>query len=244
MIAVNEQVTNSVIQQIIEGADIRSAIDSALDEKAGYHKEKRIRGGKATTVNVKNTKRKVHHALTAGQKKAIKKAHSAQANKKRAKSLKKGSKMGLYKEDINIVAEAEEEVAGLAIACPACANANLDVFVDPDGEETDGTVLVCPECGETFVVVSTSELEDEDDDKDDDKDDAEEKAEDAAEDAAEAEVPQDESVETPATAPVAEEAPVAESEDCGDAECDDAECDDTNKACEPEEESGLYFAQE
>ena len=239
MIAVNEQVTNSVIQQIIEGADVRSAIDSALDEKAGYHKEKRIRGGKATTVNVKNTKRKVHHALTAGQKKAIKKAHSAQANKKRVKSLKKGSKMGLYKEGINIVTEAEEEeAAGLVIACPACANANLDVFVDPDGEETDGTVLVCPECGETFVVVSTSELEDEDDDKDDDKDDVEEKAEDAAE----AEVPQDESVETPA--PVAEEAPVAESEDCGDAECDDAECDDANKACEPEEESGLYFAQE
>ena len=243
MANVNANVTDSVIKQIMEGADPRTAIDAALnestkvDEKTGYHKEKRIRDGKAQVVNVKNRKRKVHHALTAGQKKAIKKAHSAAANKKRAKSLKKGAKMGLYKEDINLVAEADEEVQGVVIPCPACDNANLEIFVDPEGEETDGTILVCPECGETFVICSTSELEDEDADED-----AKEE-----EKAAEEEVPQDEAVEQPAQAPVAEEAPV--SEECGDEnkECGDEnkECDGENNECgEPEQESGLYFEAE
>ena len=52
----------------------------------------------------------MHHVLTADQKKAIKKAHSAAANKKRAKSLKKGNKMGLYKEGMEIMSEEEEDI--------------------------------------------------------------------------------------------------------------------------------------
>ena len=142
----NLNMADAVIKQIMEGKTPREAIDMALDEKAGYHKEKRIRDGKPEVVMVKNKKRKVHHTLTAGQKKAIKKAHSASANKKRAKSIKKGAKMGLYKESIEMeqqvadvqadameaqvaeVNEAEEEVvAALEIGCPACAEASLEL---------------------------------------------------------------------------------------------------------------------
>jgi len=237
MANVDTKLTESVIKQIMEGADPRVAIDAALDEKAGYHKEKRIRGGKAQVVNVKNTKRKVHHVLSPEQKKAIKKAHSAQANKKRAKSLKKGAKMGLYKEDIDLqaqVMEAEEdaeveapaaETAGLVLSCPACAEGSLEI-VDGEGEDL---VLVCPACGETFVICSTSEIEDDDDDDDDDdKDDAAEEEAPADEEVpaepAEEEAPQDESCETPET---------CDGEDCDDAECGDPEC-----------ESGLFFAAE
>ncbi len=244
---VNTKLTESVIRQIMEGADPRAAIDSALDEKAGYHKEKRIRGGKATVVNVKNTKRKVHHTLTADQKKAIKKAHSAAANKKRAKSLKKGAKLGLYKESVSIMSEDEAvEATGLILPCPACGNANLEIFTDAEGEDTDGIVLVCPDCGETFVICATSEIEDEEEDdaedeKDDDKDDAEDKEVKGEEDvdAAEKEVPQDEAKVSDENADPVKEATDAEhTDDCED--CKDANCDDG----QPEEESGLFFAQE
>lgn len=226
-----KNLTESVIKQIMEGVDPRAAIDAALDEKAGYHKEKRIRDGKAQTVNVKNTKRKVHHVLTADQKKAIKKAHSAAANKKRAKSLKKGNKMGLYKEGMEIMSEEEEQVIGLTLNCPACGEGALEIFDDPESEN-EGIILVCPNCGETFVVCSTAELEDEkDDDDDEDEKDDEEKAEEEApeeeapaeEAPAEEEAPQDEAVEAPAC----------------DGNCDGEVCDG-----EPEEETGLFFAAE
>ena len=236
----NVNATDSVIRQIMEGVDPRTAIDSVLDEKSGYHKERRIRDGHAEVVNVKNKKRKVHHTLTPDQKKAIKKAHSATANKKRAKSLKKGNKMGLYKEGIEMTNEAEEEVvAGIGIACPACGGA-LEIFADPEAESTD-VVLVCPDCGETYVLCNTSEIEDEEseDNEDDDKDekddaDKEEGAEDAGDaEAAEEEVPQDEAKECDGTG-------------CNGTECDGNECDDQacDGACEPEEESGLFFAAE
>ena len=251
MANVDTKLTESVIKQIMEGADPRVAIDAALDEKAGFHKEKRIRDGKAQVVNVKNSKRKVHHTLTADQKKAIKKAHSAQANKKRAKSLKKGAKMGLYKEgiemeaqvmepeiqeaqvqEVNPVVEAEAEaVAGLVLSCPACAEGSLEI-VDGEGEDL---VLVCPACGETFVICSTSEIEEDDDDDDDDKDESEEEApadeeapaeEEVPAEPADEEAPQDESCETPET-------------------CDDENCDGENcEECAPECESGLFFAAE
>lgn len=210
--------TESVIRKIMEGADPRTAIDTALDEKAGYHKEKRIRDGKAEVVNVKNRKRKVHHTLTPGQKKAIKKAHSAAANKKRAKSIKKGAKMGLYKEGISFMSEAEEEVVqGLSITCPACGEGALEIV---DGEED--LVLVCPECGETFVICATSEIEDDEDDDDDDKDEQEEKAE--AEEPAE-----DAEAEEPAEDEDAEKTEESCDKCGGEEECDD---------------SGLFFAAE
>ena len=258
----NVNLTESVIQQIMEGKTPREAIDMALDEKAGYHKEKRIRDGKAEVVQVKNKKRKVHHALTAGQKKAIKKAHSAAANKKRAKSIKKGAKMGLYKDsvelnadvavaesqemeaqvqEVNAVSEAEEEAAGVVIPCPDCANANLEVI---DGEEEDDLILVCPECGKTYVICDTEEIEDDDDD--DDKDGA------PAEEVPAEEAPAEESVEVEAQAAeaVAEEAPVQE-EECGDPEncdgqeCNEPECGDGENCGEPEnEETGLFFEAE
>lgn len=240
---------DAVIKQIMEGKTPREAIDMALDEKAGYHKEKRIRDGKPEVVMVKNKKRKVHHTLTAGQKKAIKKAHSAAANKRRAKSIKKGAKMGLYKESVEMgqevqaeameaqaevaeVKEAEEEaVAALEIGCPACTEANLELV---DSEEGD-VVLVCPACGETFVLCNTSEIED-DEDGDDDEDEApieEAPAEEPAEEAKE--------VEAEANS-VAEEAPVQE--DCDGEECDGQECSEP-KCGEPEtEETGLFFAVE
>lgn len=243
MANVRTNVTDAVIRQIMEGKDPRAAIDAALDEgtsvteKAGYHKEKRIRGGNAEVVNVKNKKRKVHHALTAGQKKAIKKAHSAAANRKRAKSIKKGAKMGLYKESIDLMAEGdEEEVKGLGIACPSCGEGQLEIFTDPEVEETDGVLLVCPDCGETFVICSTSEIEDDDDKDDDDKDD-DDKKEDAgeapAEEAPAEETPQDESVEV--------------SEKCEGDECTEECGDEKEENCgdgEPQEESGLFFAAE
>ena len=264
----NKTDVQGLIQKIMEGAEPREVIDAAINEKSGYHKEKRIRDGKVATVNVKNTKRKRHVTLTPAQKKAIKKAHSAMANKKRAKSIKKGAAKGLYKESVDAIqvdqameaaaaevqanaaeaiAEAAEDEAPAApaIICPACGGKNVEIFVDPDQEdEVEETVFICPDCGASFVLCSADdeEEEDDDDDKDDDKDDEEAKAE--------AEAPQDESAKVEdAAAPVAEEAPacddapVAEedaAEECGEPEkCDDAECG------EPEDsETGLFFAAE
>ena len=263
MANVNTNLTESVIRQIMEGTDPRVAIDTALDEKAGFHKEKRIRDGKAEIVNVKNRKKKRTKALTAGQKKAIRKAHSAAANRKRGKSLKRGAKMGLYKEGIDLeaqVLEAEEEVdvtveepveapaeeapaeeaACLVIPCAKC-EAALEIFDDPDTDD-EGIILVCPECGAVYTV---DEVDEDDDDDDDDKD--EENAEEPAaeEAAAEEEVPTDESVEI--------------SEGCEGGDCED-ECDPVDPDCDgqecgepspevaeevaPEEESGLFFAVE
>ena len=229
--------TESVIKKIMEGADPRAVINQALDEKSGYHKEKRIRGGKAEVVNVKNRKRKVHHTLTPGQKKAIKKAHSAAANKKRARSIKKGAKMGLYQgkysRDLRFVTEADEEVQGIGITCPACGEGVLEIV---DGEED--LVLVCPECSETFVICSTSEIEDEDDD--DDADEQEEKDDAEQEDAEEApaedaeEPAEEESVEDAEEAPAEDDAEKAE-------ECKKV-CDGDD--CDPTEDSGLFFAAE
>ena len=227
--------TESVIKKIMEGADPRAVINQVLDEKSGYHKEKRIRDGKAEVVNVKNRKRKVHHTLTPGQRKAIKKAHSAAANKKRARSIKKGAKMGLYQgkysRDLRFVTEADEEVQGIGITCPACGEGVLEIV---DGEED--LVLVCPECNETFVICATSEIEDDDDDDDDadeqeEKDDAEqEDAEEPAEEDAE-EAPAEEAAEEPA-----EEEDAEKAEECKKV-CDGDDCD-------PAEVSGLFFAAE
>ena len=231
--------TESVIKQIMEGADPRVAIDQALDEKSGYHKEKRIRDGKAEVVNVKNKKRKVHHTLTPGQKKAIKKAHSAAANKKRAKSIKKGAKMGLYQgkysRDLRFVTEAEEEeLQGIGITCPAGGEGVLEIV---DGE--DDLVLVCPECSETFVICATSEIEDDDDDADE-----QEEKDDAEQEDAEEEAPA-EDVEEPAE----EEAPAEDAEEEEPAEDDAEKAEECKKVCDgdecdPTEESGLFFAAE
>lgn len=95
-----------------------------------------VRDGEVVKKTVKTKKKR----LTAAQKQALakarKKAHTGQAEKHRAKSLKKGRKSGLYEGDDYC-------------ECPECGfTGECDDFEKEDGE------FICPECGASFTYES------------------------------------------------------------------------------------------
>ena len=65
--------------------------------EAAFKKKKVVRGGKSVIVKKKVGKTHLSSAQKSGLKKAQKKAHTGQANRKRAKSRKIGQQKGLYK---------------------------------------------------------------------------------------------------------------------------------------------------
>lgn len=89
-----------------------------------------VRDGKIVKKKVRTgAKPRMSVAQKAALAKARKKAHTAAASKKRAKSLKKGAAAGLHEDDL--------------IVCPECGyegEAN-DFDVDEEGK------YICPECG-------------------------------------------------------------------------------------------------
>ena len=255
----NKTDVQSLIQKIMEGANPREVIDSAVNEKAGYHKEKRVRDGKVTTVNVKNTKRKKHVVLTAAQKRAIKKAHSAQVNKKRGKSLKKGAARGLYKDGVELngeaVAEEQElnatpEVQEVAVSAPEVAPEVQAPVVEAEEEASAPAepVIICPACGgksvEVFVDPETGDEFEETVfvcpdcgasfvlcSADDEEEEGEDEDDEKEDAKADEAVPEDEAAEVaPEASAVAEEAPVAE--ECEG--CDDEDEEDKDACGEPE----------
>lgn len=95
-----------------------------LDEKT----VKVVKDGKVVTKNVSTRKKKLSPAQKAALAKARKKAHSAGANKKRAKSNKIRAAKGMNEGDL--------------ITCPEC-----DFEGEYDEYDVEDGVLICPECG-------------------------------------------------------------------------------------------------
>lgn len=97
-----------------------------------------VRDGEVVTKKVPTKKKRLSSAQKAALAKARKKAHSSSANKQRAKSIKKRSKMGLGEED--------------EFVCTECGySGEYDDF----SEDSDGN-LVCPECGAIVEAYSKS----------------------------------------------------------------------------------------
>jgi rubrerythrin len=112
----------SALDEAEEGCPVCGSDD--LDEKT----VKVVKDGKVVKKNVATRKKKLSAAQKAALAKARKKAHSAGAQKKRAKSMSIRSKKGMNEED--------------TIVCPDCGfEGEYDEYDKEDG------ALICPECG-------------------------------------------------------------------------------------------------
>lgn len=103
-----------------------------------------VRDGKVVKKKVRTgAKPRLSAAQKAALAKARKKAHTASANKQRAKSMKKGAKAGLHEED--------------EIECTECGYTGEydDFSIDKDGN------LICPDCGAVITVNESSGTTDE-----------------------------------------------------------------------------------
>lgn len=112
----------SGLDEAEEGCPVCGSED--LDEKT----VKVVREGKVVKKTVKSKKRRLTPAQKAALAKARKKAHTADANKKRAKSNKVRSKKGMNEDD--------------SITCPECGYEG-----EYDDYDVEDGVLICPECG-------------------------------------------------------------------------------------------------
>lgn len=103
-----------------------------------------VRDGEVVKKKVRTgAKPRLSAAQKAALAKARKKAHTAGANKKRAKSMKKGAKAGLHEED--------------EIECSECGYTGEydDFSLDNDGN------LICPDCGAVIHVNESAGTTDE-----------------------------------------------------------------------------------
>ncbi len=207
--------TKALTKQILEGAEPRDVIATAVDEasvdEASTVTKKEVHGGKI--VKRKHLKVHKHRILSAAQRKAIKKAQ-AMSQKGAAKIKRKKS---LTKRAAALEGEGEEVAQDenyiVDILCPACGHNGMELLDTSDDEETAGVaIFTCPECGEEFVLINSNEAEadEEEADAEEAEDDEEGEGEEAAEEGT------DLGDEDPTTE---EEKP--EEEVCGDEEKED-----------------------
>ena len=110
--------------ELFEGVEVCPQCNSNLDEKIKLV----VRDGKVIKKEVKKKKnKKLSSAQRQALAKARKKAHTSSANKNRAKSLKKRSRINDSNEDY--------------LVCPECGYEGLE------SEFLDGDEYKCPDCG-------------------------------------------------------------------------------------------------
>lgn len=173
--------TKALTKQILEGAEPRDVIATAVDEasvdEASTVTKKEVHGGKI--VKRKHLKVHKHRILSAAQRKAIKKAQAA-SQKGTAKAKRKKS---LNKRAAALEGEGEEvadENYTVDILCPACGANGMELLDTSDDEETAGVaIFTCPTCGKEFVLIDADEAESAEEEADEDE--GEEQAEEGTE---------------------------------------------------------------